>query len=187
LLEVSGEMSSIADYPDWQRLDWQILRDTSVSLYHDGQILDDDISWLKNHGYHVRDIDVVSCKTYADVFSLIRHGYGLHAFYSDNISSFDDSLNFVNITSSVGLVWVIRNFQVIDQINENLAQWILESVAIKARTLLVLGHRLLLCIQTDDPRRWFAPVGATPVLWNPKERQRSLLQGDDWRRRTGQS
>ncbi len=31
---------------DWQRLDWQILRDGGVSLYSQLQFLADDMQWL---------------------------------------------------------------------------------------------------------------------------------------------
>jgi hypothetical protein len=51
---------------------------------------------------------------------------------------------------------------------------VLDILADDARRFLLFGRRLLVLVQSDDPRITFAPVGATAVSWNPKE----WLDGD---------
>ena len=41
--------------------------------------------------------------------------------------------------------------------------------AANSRLAMLVGHRMVCLLQTDDPRLKLPPVGATPVVWNGKE------------------
>jgi hypothetical protein len=51
----------------------------------------------------------------------------------------------------------------------DVAHAILDIVADNARRFLLTGKRFVTLVHSSDPAINLEPVGATPVLWNPKE------------------
>ncbi|WIX83297.1 hypothetical protein QRX50_22315 [Amycolatopsis carbonis] len=52
----------------------------------------------------------------------------------------------------------------------SVARAVLDIFADQARGALLVGHRMMCLVQSDDPRLSFPAVGATPVSWNDAER-----------------
>jgi len=72
----SGWLTIAADMPffnnspdDWQRLDWQILRDGGVHLYWRREYLIEDTKWLANHDYDVFELACETWKSQDEMFS----------------------------------------------------------------------------------------------------------------------
>jgi hypothetical protein len=53
--------------------------------------------------------------------------------------------------------------------NRPYAEVILDILACASRFLLLTGRRLLLIIQSDDPRITFDKLGSVRAAWNPRE------------------
>jgi len=45
---------------EWERLDFQLLRDGPIVMYFREQVLGEDVSWLRAHGYIVDRFDARS-------------------------------------------------------------------------------------------------------------------------------
>jgi len=46
---------------------------------------------------------------------------------------------------------------------------VLDIVEVNSRRFSLFGRRLIALVQSDDPSLSFDPVGARPVVWNPRE------------------
>ena len=55
------------------------------------------------------------------------------------------------------------------QVDPGTAQIVLDILARQARGALLIGHRLICLVQSNDPQLSFEPVGAMPVAWNDAE------------------
>lgn len=64
---------------------------------------------------------------------------------------------------------VFNRYDYFVDIDQALAQAILDICANNARRFMLLGKRLLTLVQSNDPKISFEPVGATPVMWNSRE------------------
>lgn len=63
------------------KLDWRILMDGSVSLYHNADILKKDIQWLKNAGYQVYELDFSVVKTREGFHKIIKRMLNFPEYY----------------------------------------------------------------------------------------------------------
>jgi hypothetical protein len=73
-------------------------------------------------------------------------------------------------TDAAGLVLVLSNFEVFADAEPRVAHDLLDVFATQARGAALVGRRMMCLVQSNDPRLTFRPIGATPVLWNDKER-----------------
>lgn len=71
--------------------------------------------------------------------------------------------------SNTGLVIVLRAFDAFSAVDRRIAQIILDIFANQARRAILIGHRIICLVQSNDPSLAFDPVGAMPVMWNDAE------------------
>jgi hypothetical protein len=61
---------------DWQRLDWQILRDGGIALYWRQEYLADDVWWLASQNYDIYEFDCELWRSedemYSDIGRVLR-------------------------------------------------------------------------------------------------------------------
>ncbi len=74
-------------------------------------------------------------------------------------------MNEVSIVGA-GLVVLLHHF---DSLEMKLRQSLLNILAESARFHMLLGERMIILAQIDDPKVTYEPVGAMPVTWNPHE------------------
>ncbi len=86
-----------------------------------------------------------------------------------NLNALNDCISVIEVPAEGGLVLVLRRFDVFASCQRETAQGVLDVLADNARRFLLFGRRLLVLVQSDDPRISLEPVGATVVGWNPKE------------------
>jgi RNAse (barnase) inhibitor barstar len=163
-------MVSFRDDPEeWQRLDWQILQNSAVALYFEPSVLRADISWFEAQRYRVLSFDA---RPYGSCEALLTALGGLLSFpehFGRNLAAFNDCLSDVAVPDDGGLLLVMHHFDSFSATARREAQALLDICAHQSRRFLLIGRRFLLFAHSDDPRVDFEPVGATPVMWNPKE------------------
>lgn len=157
------------DGSDFQRVDWMLLQNGPVSLYFRHDALDSDVAWLRDQGYRVEELD---CRAWADERAMHQAFAAQLAFpdyYGMNLDALSDCISDVEVPVDCGLVLVLDRFDSFASHHRKVAQTVLDILADNARRFLLFGRRLLVLVQSDDPRISFSPVGATAVSWNPKE------------------
>ena len=163
-------MNAFSDDPaSWQRLDWQLLQNSSVTLYHNPAILTADLDWLGENGYEVRSLELGAWNDSQDYLVAIGQVLRFPEYYGRSLDAFNDCLSDVPVSQEGGLVLVLREYQRFFEGFPAVAQAVLDILAVNARRFLLTGHRFVVLVQSSDPRIAFEPVGATPVMWNPRE------------------
>jgi RNAse (barnase) inhibitor barstar len=152
-----------------QRLDWRLLQNGSVSLYFRDEALDADLGWLRENAYQVEEVDALAWTSAKDMHQALATALTFPDHYGRNLDALNDCLSDVDVPDAGGLVLVFRRFDAFATLDRKVADGLLDILAWNARRFLLFGRRLLVLLQSDDPQLALAPVGATPVMWNPRE------------------
>jgi RNAse (barnase) inhibitor barstar len=132
-------------------------------------VLEDDISWLVEHGYR---IDRLGCASWVDreiAHDALANALEFPDYYGRNLDAFNDCMSTLEVPLEAGRVLVFDRFDVPAATLGDFAYIVLDIVASTARDKLLFGRRLITLVQSNDPALGFPPVGATPVGWNPRE------------------
>lgn len=165
--------------PDaWRRhqLDYSLLAESSVRLFWRRAVLDEAAGWLRRHAYQVVELDAADWRNDTDMHNAFAAALGFPRHYGRNLDALNDCLSEVagyeygSSRSATGLVLVIRRYDAFAAARPDTAAAVLDIVATTARAGLLIGHRILCLVQSDDPDITFPTVGATPVSWNDEER-----------------
>ncbi|MDB6121068.1 MAG: barnase inhibitor [Pedosphaera sp.] len=154
---------------DFERLDWRLLQNGSITLYWRTEFLEEDLQWLKGRGYR---IDAFDCAKWEDETQLHRafaESLQFPEYYGHNLDALNDCLSDLEIPESSGRVLIFQRFDMVASKMPYVAGAVLNILAGNARGFLLFGRRLIILIQSDDPKISFGPVGAQPVLWNSRE------------------
>lgn len=163
-------MATFPDDPEeWQRLDWQLLRNSPIAPYHSPSILEQDIAWLRSHAYRIDDTALGAAMTEAAFHTLIACELDFPEYYGRDLDALNDCLSDLDISMDGGRALVLRSFDAFSRQHAALAHGLLDILATNARRFLLTGRRLLVLAQSADPEITFDAVGATPVVWNPRE------------------
>ena len=154
---------------EWNRLDFRLLRDQPVTLYHEQAVLGDDLGWFEKQGYKSYRLDASSWST-ADCFhDEVSRTLEFPAYYGRNLDAFNDCLSDLEVPTAGGVVLVFVGFDKVVTRLPSLAWRVLDIIARHSRQRLLFGARLLALVQSDDPDIQLNAVGATGVGWNPRE------------------
>jgi hypothetical protein len=159
--------------------DLALLRNGPVVLFRRPEVLDGTSAWLAEHGYRVVRLDARDWAGAADLHREIGAALGFPDHYGHNLDAFDECMTEVAAyghgadRDATGTVLVLVRYDAFAAREPRVAQGVLDVVGSAARFAMLFGHRMLCLVQTDDPDLRFAPVGATPVAWNPDEATRA--------------
>jgi RNAse (barnase) inhibitor barstar len=157
------------DPEEWQRLDWQLLQSSAITLYFKSAVLDADAAWFSAHDYRVVSLRAGEQRGPEDMLAELGRVFEFPDYYGQNLNAFNDCLSDVDVPDVGGLALVIYNFDAFARSNRSFAQRVLDICAHNSRRFLLTGRRFVVLVQTDDPRIAFEPVGASAVTWNPSE------------------
>lgn len=153
------------------RLDWRILMNGSIALYHDEDILKKDMGWLKNAGYQVHIFDFHIIKTKEKFHRKVKEELKFPDYYGENISAFSDCLISDLIIPEDGEVAIVlKGFDNYYQIDKDYAHEILERLDLNSKRQMLFGNRFLTLIQIDDSSTLIKEVGQHTIVWNLHER-----------------
>ena len=154
------------------KLDWRILMDGSVSLYHNADILKKDIQWLKNAGYQVYELDFSVVKTREEFHKIIKRMLNFPEYYGENMPAFSDCLmNDVPISENEGVAISLKKFDEYYQRDEEYAHEILERLELNSRRWILFGNRFLTLVQINNKDIVIKEIGQHPLVWNLYEQQ----------------
>lgn len=152
------------------RLDWRILMNGSMSLYHDEEILRKDIHWLKKEGYQLYILDFHIIKTKEEFHKIIKKNLKFPDYYGENMPAFSDCLmSDLSIPEDGGVAIVLRGFDEYYRVEEDYAHEILERLEQCSRRQMIFGNRFLTLIQIDDKSMLLKEVGRHSIVWNLDE------------------
>jgi len=160
-------------------MDWALLQNGYVHLFWRSQVLDETVNWLRSHNYQIIGADAAGWAEPIDMLSNLGKTLQFPDYYGRNLDALNDCLRdvafyeFAARTDSAGTVLVMAHFDTFARRHRQAAQALLDIYAGVARIGMLAGHRMLCLVQSDDPAVEFDPVGASRVMWNPREWQRA--------------
>ena len=164
------------DTAAWSREDLRLLQNGFVTLFHDEGVLAEYLSWFAVHRYGIHDVDGRAWHTGRECQVAIGKALSFpEDFRGHSLDAFRDRLGDVATyelgadPSAAGTVLVLRHYDRFARWDGQTAHAILDIWAEQARVGLLFGHRMLCFVQSDDPTIAFGEVGASAVMWNPRE------------------
>jgi hypothetical protein len=163
------------DPSEWQRVDWRLFQNGFVHLFWSDGVLASTKEWLSADGYRVIEVDAGEWATTLDALDALAAALGFPDYFGRNLNALADCLGDVasfaygSDEDSQGTALVLTHFDRYARREPDVAHAILDIFAGKARTGLLIGHRMLCLVQSDDPRISFDRVGSAAVMWNPAE------------------
>jgi len=154
---------------DTERLDFRLLQASPVALYFKRSVLDADLKWLAGERYIVDRVDASSWKSRADAIASIAAQLKFPDYFGGNLSALTDCLRDLEIPEAGGRCFVFERFDAAMRAVGESAWSILDVFACQSRELLLFGGRVIVAVQSDDPRLELKPVGALAPWWNPRE------------------
>ncbi len=160
---------------DRSRLDFDLLRESPVTLYRSRDVLAEHVAWLRQHHYVVHEFDCSGWSSEEDFHDAASSTLGFPSYYGRNLDAFNDCLCAIAVPEEGGTVLAFRSFDVFQRLCPGPAWHILDIVARWSRFFLLTGRRMMALVQSDDPGLRVEPVGARPVLLNNDEQRRETL------------
>jgi RNAse (barnase) inhibitor barstar len=152
----------------WQRLDFNILKNGAIHLYHRPEILAADIAWFKENNYRIFSFDCAAWLTIDKFRDDMTRNLNLE-FYGNNLDAFNDCLCGLDIPEDSGFILQFLRYDLFAKRLPKAAQVILDIIEVNSRRYLLMDQRLIALVQSNDPAIQFETVGACSVSWNRKE------------------
>lgn len=160
-----------------QRRDWTILRDGGVALYWRPEVLNQDINWLESNAYHIVEFDAARWNSEEQMHDSLRSALSFPYYYGRNLDALNDCMcSDLIISDTGGVALVLHHYDHLAQIDpvrdsnqRPIAEIVLHIFARAVRYHLLFGKRLLILVQSDDPRIRFGDLAGVSPGWNPRE------------------
>jgi RNAse (barnase) inhibitor barstar len=164
-------MTAFKDDPaEWQRLDWSILQNGAISLYHSKEILAADAESLASDGYRIVRVDCTEWARSGTPHPSLARALAFPDYYGANLHALRDVLTDLEILDEGGLALVLERLDAYVSATDLGEAWeVLDVFEDASRHFLLTGRRLLVLAQSDDPHLHFESVGARPITWNRQE------------------
>jgi hypothetical protein len=153
---------------DLNCLDWRLLQNGFVNLYWRQNYLHEDVRHLRELGYKILQFDCSSWKTIQDCAQDLNSKLNIE-WRGNSMDALNDLLADVDIPAENGLVLAFSKFDFFSKLQPRESWVVLDILASNGRWHLLFGRRLICMLQVDNSTFEFRPVGAQPVLWNPRE------------------
>ena len=156
-------------------LDLRLVQDTYVTMFWKAAVLRDVTTWLAEASYTVVTVDASEWRDPDGMHRGLAAALSFPSYYGRNLNALDDCL--VDVAAgdyglrldATGLVLVLLRFDVFATNERDHAQALLDIFARQARSAMLVGHRMMCLVQSDDPELSFDRVGSTAVGWNEAE------------------
>lgn len=157
-------------------LDFRLVHNTFVTMFWREALLDETADWLRQHAYRVVELAAGTWSSNADMYEDIAVALNFPDYFGRNLDALNDCMRDVasgdygwDADTHTGLVIVLRSFDTFTAVDRRTAQHMLDIFADQARSAILVGHRIICLVQSNDPQLSFDPVGAMPVMWNDAE------------------
>ena len=159
----------------WQRRDWELLQNGFVTFFCSMKAFDAAQGDLADVGYHLVKLDAGRWETTESALLAIGRVFDFPDYYGKNLNALVDCLrdvatfNYGSDPKSSGTAVVVDRFDRLAERDLDLAWTLLDILADTGRQALLIGHRFIVIVRSDDPALLLKPVGATPTMWNRRE------------------
>lgn len=150
-------------------LDKQLLQNGPIILYFQRRILEESAEWFGQQNYKVVTFDCRQWKSREDFFTDVSQRLNFPEYFGRNLDAFNDCLSEIALPERRGTVLVFLRFETFAARHPQFAWAVLDIIATNAYHFLLDAYQLIALVQSDDPKLAFQPVGARPVVWNPRE------------------
>ncbi|HEY7310994.1 MAG TPA: barstar family protein [Gemmataceae bacterium] len=154
---------------DFDRLDWEILRNGPAYLYFSPAILADDVAWFEQHGYSVHVFDCSTWASEAAFHEQMNHAFRFPDYYGRNLIAFEECFREIDVPDDGGLALVLTSFDAFAKRFPDDAWDALHVIALTSRYVLLKGKRLVALIQSDDEEMSIKEIGGRSPVTNLKE------------------
>ncbi|MDQ4213964.1 barstar family protein [Microbacterium sp. ASV81] len=165
-----------ADAETTHPMDFRLVRDGFVTMFWQSSLLDDSLDGLRSRAYQVVEFDARAWSSDAEMCEDVASQFGFPDYSGRDLDALNDCMSDVasgsygwDAATDTGLVIALRAFDAFAERDRRTAQIMLDIVATRARSAMLIGHRIICLVQSNDPRLAFEPVGAMPVVWNDAE------------------
>ena len=155
---------------DYQNLDYRLLREGTINLYLDADILAEDISWLETNNYQVNAFDCSKWNSALEMHQNFFVALDFPKYYGGNLDALNDCINGLEINEEGGRVLVFRRFDIFAAKFPDVAWNILDIIEGQSRFYLLNGKRFIALVQSSDQTIKFAPFGCHSMRLSPRER-----------------
>ena len=151
----------------WQRLDWQLLQNSSVHRYRSDDEMGRTATGLAGLGYAIHQLDAGNWRRENEMHTALAAELNFPSYYGRNLDALNDAFRDISEyrygsdPSTTGTVLVLTGYESFTLHNSELAYALLEIFARNARNGLLVGHPMLCLISAKND---FPAVGATPVV-----------------------
>jgi Barstar (barnase inhibitor) len=152
-----------------QRLDYRLMQNGPVVLYHRRELLEQDAEWLLANDYRIDRIDASRWQSEQGALDSLARSLEFPDHFGRNVNALNDCLGDIAISEQGGRALILEKYDAALRRLGSFAWNVLDVFAGRSRGHLLWGRRLIGIIQSDDPRLELAPVGASPVTWNHRE------------------
>jgi hypothetical protein len=152
-----------------------LAQNSFVSMFFRRSMLEDFAGWLREQGYQLVEVDCQEPRDSTEMLVALGRAFSFPEYYGRNLNALNDCMRDVAgyhygaLDSATGTVLILNRYDAFAALDGNAAHAILDIFAGQARSAALIGHRMLCLVQSNDPRLTFEPVGAMPVIWNPRE------------------
>jgi RNAse (barnase) inhibitor barstar len=160
-----------------QQLDWTILRDGGVALYCRPEVLATDLKWLETNAYRIVEFDAAGWDSEEEMHDSFKSRLSFPDYYGNNLDALNECMwDDLVVPDTGGLVLVFQHYDHFAKAIQNntadgrrFADIVLHVLARAIRYHMLFGRRLIIIVQSDDPRIAIENLAPVYADWNPRE------------------
>lgn len=158
-------------------LDFRILRDGGIALYWKMQHFDEDVTWLQSKGYKVIQFECVAWESLDKMHDSLSALLSFPSYYGRNVNALDDCMCVdLEVPEQGGLCLAFKHYDAFSggpgaptNSRRGEAEIVLDILARASRCHMLKGERLVILVQSDDPRVRFDELDGVNAVWNCHE------------------
>jgi RNAse (barnase) inhibitor barstar len=151
-------------------LDWTILQNGGVSLYRNRAFLTEDVAKLEAIGYRSVQFNCSTWWTLEKMYDEIEQALRFPAYCGRNLNAVWDCLHDIDVPDVGGLLIVLDGFaSFAGGSGSEVAFRLVDLLAGASRYHMLMGRRLILLVQSDDPSLRLDRLAAIDAAWNRRE------------------
>jgi hypothetical protein len=154
---------------DTGRIDFRLMQNSPVVLYHSPAILREHVAELESLGYWCPVLDSRRWDTEEPMHDDFARTLDFPGYYGRNLNAHNDCLGDLPFEGRAGIGLVLTGYDTFMKQLPGPAWPVLDIIARQSRYALLTGDRLFAMVQTDDPRLQIEPVGGLAGWWNFRE------------------
>jgi hypothetical protein len=87
------------DPAEWQRIDWQLLRTGSVTLFWKIEVLDETVRWLSENDYRIHELDASGWTSTDTALNALADALNFPDYFGHNFNALADCMGDVAVFS----------------------------------------------------------------------------------------